>query len=191
MQLPSLYLITPEPLSKKDKQFFYQLETSLDKNKGISLVQLRAKNLSEQDYCHCAEKALTLCHNYNAKLLVNASPEIALSIGTDGVHLNRIRLFSYSYKLNLNANLLVAASCHSIEEIQQANLIGVDFLVLSPVRITASHPEAPALGWTKFAELTKQANCPVFALGGMLKEDVSKAKAYGGQGIAAIRALWG
>ena len=187
MQLFSLYLITPQPISKQDKQFFYQLETSLDKNKGISLVQLRAKNLSEQDYCHCAEKALTLCHDYNAKLLVNATPEIALSIGTDGVHLNRIRLFSYK---NLNTELLVAASCHSIEEIKQANLIGVDFLVLSPVRITASHPEAPALGWTKFAELTKQANCPVFALGGMLKEDIAKAKAHGGQGIAAIRGLW-
>lgn len=185
-QLPSLYLITPD----KDKQFFYQLEASLDKNTGISLVQLRAKNLSERDYFHCAETALKLCHNYNAQLLINASPEIALSIGTDGVHLNTTRLFSYK-KRPLSADFLVAASCHSIDEIQQANLIGVDFIVLSPVRTTASHPDAPPLGWTQFSQLTKQANCPVFALGGMREEDVLKAWAHGGQGIAAIRALWG
>jgi len=183
-QLPSLYLITPE----KEQQFFYQLEACLET--GISLVQLRAKNLSKSDYCHCAEKALKLCHNYDAQLLVNATPEIALSIGTDGVHLNRTRLFSYK-KRPLSADLWVAASCHSLEEIQQANLIEVDFLVLSPVRTTASHPDAPPLGWTQFTQLTEQANCPVFALGGMLAEDVSIARAHGGQGIAAIRALWG
>jgi thiamine-phosphate diphosphorylase len=185
--LPYLYLITPEPLSHKDKQFFYQLEASLEKNKAISLVQLRAKNLSESDYCHCAEKALTLCHNYNAQLLINATPKIALSVGTDGVHLSKTRLFNYQSN---DTDLLIAASCHSLEEIQQANLIKVDFIVLSPVRTTASHPDAPPLGWTQFAQLTKQANCPVFALGGMQTEDVSIARAHGGQGIAAIRALW-
>jgi 8-oxo-dGTP diphosphatase len=182
IQLPSQYLITPEP----NKQFFYQLEASLET--GISLVQLRAKNLSELDYCHYAEKALTLCHNYNAQLLINATPKVALSIGTDGVHLNRKRLFNYQSN---DTDLLVAASCHSLEEIQQANLIGLDFIVLSPVCITTSHPNASPLGWTQFAQLTKQANCPVFALGGMLAEDVSTARMHGGQGIAAIRALWG
>ena len=130
-----------------------------------------------------------MSHNYNALLLVNATPEIALSIGTDGVHLNRTRLLSCTER-PLNSDLLVAASCHSLEEIQQANLIGVDFIVLSPVRSTASHPDALPLGWTQFAQLTKQANCPVFALGGMRVEDVSIARAHGGQGIAAIRALW-
>jgi thiamine monophosphate synthase len=39
-------------------------------------------------------------------------------------------------------------------------------------------------------KLTKQAKCPVFALGGMKPEDVPEAWSHGGQGIAAIRALW-
>jgi len=187
VQLPSLYLITPEPVSLTDKKFFYRLETCLDE--GISLVQLRAKNLSERDYCYCAEKALTLCDRYGAQLLVNATPEMALSVGTPGVHLNRERLLA-CVERPLKKDLWVTAACHNLEEIQQANLIGADFIVLSPVRKTASHPEASPLGWLKFWELTEQTHCPVFALGGMNREDVPRAMAHGAQGIAAIRALW-
>jgi len=187
VQLPSLYLITPEPVSLTDKKFFYRLESCLDD--GISLVQLRAKNLSELDYCYCAEKALILCENYGAQLLVNASPETALSVGTHGVHLNSEQLLA-CVKRPLETNLWVAAACHNLEEIQQANLIGADFIVLSPVRKTTSHPEASPLKWLKFWELTEQAHCPVFALGGMNREDVPKAMAHGAQGIAAIRGLW-
>ncbi len=188
VQLPSQYLITPEPLSFQDNAFFYRLEACLDRR--IFLVQLRAKNLSARDYCYCAEKALTLCDRYAAQLLVNATPEIALSVGTHGVHLNSQRLLACAER-PLPTNLWVAASCHSLAEIQHANLIGVDFMVLSPVHTTASHPDAVPLGWFEFFQLTEQANCPVFALGGMTAADVPKAWAHGAQGIAGIRSLWG
>jgi len=187
IQLPSLYLITPEPASSIDKAFFYRLEKSLDR--GISLVQLRAKNLAERDYCYCAEKALTLCNRYAAQLLINTTPEIVLSLGADGVHLNSERLLAYTER-PLPAQFWVAASCHQNKEVQQANLIGTDFMVLGSVHTTASHPQISPLGWLKFRDLAEPARCPVFALGGMKVSDVPKAWTYGAQGIAAIRALW-
>ncbi|MBE9563112.1 MAG: Nudix family hydrolase, partial [Proteobacteria bacterium] len=182
IQLPTLYLITPEP---QNKSFFYQLESCL--NSGIKLVQLRAKQLSELNYCHYAEKALTLCEHYQAKLLVNSTPKIAVSVGANGVHLNSKRLFM---DLEIPNNLLVAASCHSLAELKQANLIKANFIVISPVHKTKSHPDSSTLGWQQFFQLTEQANCPVFALGGMRISDVKIAIAHGAQGIAAISSLW-
>jgi 8-oxo-dGTP diphosphatase len=187
VQLPSHYLITPEPVSWNDKKFFYRLEQCLDSD--ISLMQLRAKNLSERDYCYCAERALTLCERYGAKLLVNATADIALSVGTHGVHLTSERLLACTER-PLNNNLWVAASCHSIAEIEQANHKEIDFIVLGSVRSTESHPEAQPLGWFEFFQHTETANCPVFALGGMKLEDRAIALAHGAQGIAAIRAFW-
>jgi 8-oxo-dGTP diphosphatase len=187
IQLPSLYLITPEPPSAQDKQFFYHLEAGLDK--GIALVQLRARELSEYDFCHCAEQALTVCSRYAAQLLVNATPEIALSVGAHGVHLSSERLLNCVQR-PLSYDLWVAASCHSLEEILQTNLIGVDFIVLSPVRTSISHPTTPPLRWLEFFQLTEQADCPVYALGGMKVEDTLMAWSHGAQGIAAIRGLW-
>jgi len=179
--LPNLYLITPEPCNK----FLYKFEFCLEQ--GIRLVQLRAKTLSESEYYSYAEQCLKLCENYNAQLFVNASLELALSVGTHGVHLNSTRLYCYNQQ---PLKLSVSASCHSLADIQQANTIGLDFIVLSPVKTTASHPDATTLGWMKFSHLTKYSNCPVFALGGMKRQDIMIARQYGAHGIAAIRALW-
>ena len=187
IRLPSLYLITPEPHAAQDNEFFYHLEAALDK--GVTLIQLRAKELSEYDFCHCAEKALTICNRYTAQLLVNATPEIALSVGAHGVHLSSERLLNCIQR-PLNHDLWVAASCHSLEEILQTNLIGVDFIVLSPVRTSTSHPTTPPLGWLEFFQLTEQADCPIYALGGMRVENTLMAWSHGAQGIAAIRGLW-
>ncbi len=90
----------------------------------------------------------------------------------------------------LSKECLVAASCHNREELQQAERIGVDFVVLSPVLATASHPGAVTLGWEKFSELVESVSIPVYALGGVtlgMSEQVLNA---GGQGVAAIRGLW-
>ncbi|MCK5877468.1 MAG: Nudix family hydrolase [Candidatus Marithrix sp.] len=182
IQLPKLYLITPEPQSKN---FFYQLESCLDA--GITLVQMRAKQLSELSYCHYAEKSLTLCKRYQAKLLVNSTLKIAVSVGADGIHLNTERLFM---NLEIPNNLLVASSCHSMAEIKQANLIKTNFIVISPVHKTTSHPNSSPLGWQQLFQLTEQANCPAFALGGMQISDMEIATAHGAQGIAAISGLW-
>ncbi|MCK5717227.1 MAG: thiamine phosphate synthase [Thiomargarita sp.] len=183
IQLPSVYLITPELVS--EKLFFNHLESCLDK--GISLVQLRLKNCSKRDYCDYAEKALTICHRYKAQLLMNASIQIAVSVGVDGVHLNSQELFA---TVDLPSHLLIGASCHSSKEIQQAKLIKTDFIVLGSVCATASHPEVSPLGWKLFDILSAEAHCPVFALGGLKIEDIPKAKTYGAYGIAAIRSLW-
>jgi len=58
------------------------------------------------------------------------------------------------------------------------------------VQATLTHPEARPLGWQAFAELVGQASVPVFALGGMRREDLARAKQAGGYGIAAINSLW-
>lgn len=185
VQLPNFYAITPEPVAYDDNAFFYRLETCLAS--GISLIQLRAKALSSDNYKRWAERALTLGKRYEAKMLINNSLEIAQALDAHGVHLSSQRLLDCQER---PAQAWVAASCHSMEEIQQANTIGVDFIVVSPVQRTVSHPEVHALGWYRFFQLTEQAKCPVFALGGMTRGDLPKAWAHGGQGIAAIRALW-
>lgn len=188
IQLPVFYLITPEPDKPNDKHFFRHLEQRLDSG-TIQLVQLRAKRFSDKELCQCAERAMKLCENYAARLLVNATPEIALTVGTHGLHLNNQQLLSLTQR-PLPKNLLVAASCHTALDIAQADKIDSDFIVLSPLHPTQSHPGAPTLGWLRFFEWTEVARCPVFALGGMEQNDLEKVLAHGGHGIAAIRGLW-
>jgi len=155
----------------------------------VKLVQLRAHHLQSVEYLDLAREALALCHDAGARLLVNASPDLAREIGADGVHLTSRQLMSLTAR-PLPTDRLVAASVHDAAQLHQADCIGVDFSVLSPVAITTSHPEAEPLGWARFAAMLEPVTHPVFALGGMQEADLPLAWNAGAQGIAAIGAFW-
>lgn len=185
-RLPECYLITPEP--EDQEGFLQRLERALQG--GIRLVQLRAKSLGESAYKDLARRAVPLCHHYSARLLLNAPPQWVEEVGADGAHLSSTRLMTLSER-PLGREYWVAASCHDSRQLQHALGIGADFAVLSPIKPTLTHPEATPLGWSQMQALIDHLPMPVYALGGMTREDQQDAFAYGAQGIAAIRALWG
>lgn len=187
LQLPPYYLITPDP-EKEGGQFLAQLESSLQA--GVRLVQLRAKSLSVDDYCVLATEVKALCRCFGATLLLNGSAAQVERVGADGLHLGAQALMSLN-KRPVDSGLWLSASCHDIAELRHACDVGVDFLLLSPVMPTQTHPGAETLGWQEFTRLAAAASVPVFALGGMTTGELSTAQQGGAQGVAAIGALWG
>lgn len=187
VRLPPFYLITGAPASQPET-FMQRLEAAL--KRGIRLAQLRASELDERDYRALAQEALALCRRYQAKLLLNSPPELAMELDADGVHLSSARLMALKER-PLPAGAWVAASCHDERQVRHACAIGVDFVVVSPVLDTASHPGAKTLGWEGLHALTELAAIPAYALGGMKPDMLEEARRHGAQGIAAISALWG
>lgn len=185
-RLPACYLITGEPEGAHEL-FLSRLDHALQR--GIRLVQLRAKVLAESDYRRLAQQVLARCHASGARVLLNAAPALTAELGADGVHLSSQRLLALSAR-PLGQDKWVAASCHNVQELRHACRIGVDFVVVSPVLQTSSHPGVRPLGWEGLRTLTEQAAVPVFALGGMTPAMLDQAWAQGAQGIAAISALW-
>jgi 8-oxo-dGTP diphosphatase len=186
VSLPDSYLITPEPGLDR-ACFLSALERVLAS--GISLVQLRARQISTVDYRSLVPAVLHLCRQAGARLLLNAAPAFAAEMGVDGVHLSSERLRGMSAR-PLGNECLVGASCHTLEEVQHAGELGLDFIVVSPVQQTSSHPQARVLGFDGLRQLTEQASLPVYALGGMQLSDRDAAFRHGAQGIAAISGLW-
>jgi len=186
VDLPECYLITPEP-GRETARFLVELERSLEL--GVSLLQLRARQLPDNDYRALIPEVLLRCQQANARLLLNTDPRLVSEFGAAGVHLSSERLMASTVR-PLNNTYLVAASCHTQEELQHAVKLGLDFVVVSPVRTTSSHPGARTLGFSGFHDFTERASIPVYALGGMQVVDLPIAFRHGGQGIAAIRGLW-
>ncbi|KWO88799.1 thiamine-phosphate pyrophosphorylase [Burkholderia ubonensis] len=188
-KLPLTYLVTPEPPADKPLGgFLVDLERAL--KAGIRLVQLRAKTVTAAQYAWLAEQALTCCRRHDARLLLNAPPEVAETLHADGVHLTSTRLMACSSR-PLPAGFLVSAACHDANQIQHANRIGADLLTLSPVLPTATHTTAEPLGWPRFRELAALTSIPIYALGGMSADTLAEARDAGAHGVAAIRAFWG
>lgn len=186
VSLPDCYLITPEP-GADHCRFLRALQQVLAG--GISLMQLRAKNLSAADFSALLPAVQQLCRQFGTRLLLNADPALVAETDADGVHLSSVRLRELSVR-PLSDDRIVSASCHTLEDIRHAETLGLDFVVVSPVQQTASHPEVCPLGFAGLQQLTEQAALPVYALGGMQLSDKDAAFRHGAQGIAAISGLW-
>jgi 8-oxo-dGTP diphosphatase len=185
LRLPDQYLITGDAPDRETWLRF--LEQALQR--GIRLAQLRSPQFRGEERLELYREARALAHRYGATLLLNGSPEQVRAIDADGVHLTAGRLLECDNRPLPNAQW-VAASCHNLAELQQAERIGVDFVVVSPVRATASHPDTVPMGWDGLRALTDAVNLPVFALGGMTSGDLEMAWEFGAQGVAGIRRWW-
>jgi len=184
--LPHLLLVTGRDASDP-AIFLRRLGLSLER--GIRLIQLRAHELDTTAYRRLARRAFDLCESFGARLLLNRDPREVEGVPRHGLHLRAHLLAGLALRPGLDTDL-VGASCHGHEELERAGALGLDYALLSPLRPTASHPEAAPLGWSRFAELVEAVALPVYALGGLAPQDLDEAIHHGAQGIAAIRGLW-
>ncbi len=186
-RLPRWCLVTPEPSPADAPRWLQQLETAVEA--GARLVQLRAPGFTAGDYVTLAQAAIARVHARGGRILLNADPALALALGADGVHLNAGRLRAAAGRV-LPAPLLVSAACHDDDELGLARALGCDFVLVSPVAETSSHPGVAPLGWAGLERLARGAQLPVYALGGMTSASLPLAVAAGCVGVAAITAAW-
>ncbi|HEU0306597.1 MAG TPA: Nudix family hydrolase [Lysobacter sp.] len=184
---PDRYLVTPEP-GDDDAAWLAALERSLAG--GIRRLQLRAPLCEPSRWRSLAAQAVARCREAGAQVLVNADLELARALGT-GLHLRAAQLHGFAGSGRpLPTDVPLAASCHDRDEVLAAQSIGCDFAVVGPVKPTTTHPDASPLGWNGFAALREAVSLPLYAIGGLVPEDIPEARRHGAQGIAAIRGLW-
>ncbi|MFK5893878.1 MAG: Nudix family hydrolase [Pseudomonadota bacterium] len=202
LALPDTYVITAdENISiEKNKQVFIKRFKNLCLQ-GQSLIQLRFKtHLPGKDVL---QEINLIAANYQLNLQFNSASirsllSDCLSARDDilkyshfGIHLISADLYNNRLcELRKLFSGYFSASCHNEADILKANALRLDFIVISPVNKTTSHPQAKPIGWHQFEQLTKLAQMPTYALGGMKTDDIIQAKQIGAQGIAAISEFW-
>ncbi|WP_017906026.1 Nudix family hydrolase [Pseudomonas asplenii] len=185
-RLPGEYLITPDGL--ETPQLLQGIQKAIAS--GIRLVQLRAPNGFDPKYRDLAVDAVGLCAG-KAQLMLKGPFEWLGDFPSAGWHITSAQLRKYAAAGRpLPKERWLAASCHDAEELALAEQMGVDFVTLSPVRPTQTHPDAKPLGWEQAGQLITGFNRPVYLLGGVGPADVSRAWGTGAQGVAGIRAFW-
>ena len=159
LALPSFYGVSNASEVGID-EFMRRLGLAL--SRGLKLVQLREKAVADDQVAALAPRVIALAHAHGASVLLNGDPELAERVGADGVHLTAARLMRAEARPRCE---LVGASCHDARELMHAARLGLDFVVLGPVKATASHPDAAVLGWRRFGELIAGYALPVYAVG--------------------------
>ncbi len=184
MDLDPRYAITPDPAELGGENGLVNYWHGLLKS-GFRLLQLRAHSLDRQALSRIARPCAELAAEHQATWLLNGPAELARTVGADGVHLTSAALAAAKDR-PLPQDCLVAASCHDHHELAWAGDLGLDFVCLSPVQPTRSHPGARVLGWEGFEQLCTHSSLPVMALGGVGPRDLDTARRYGAFGVAGI-----
>lgn len=182
LRLAPHYVFTPPAVEPR------QLLPRLARLPAGALLRLRWPGLSDGDYARVAAEWIAAARSSGLQLLLDREPALAQTLGAAGWHADSRTLMGLSARPPGLA--LCIASVHDAAELQRAVELGFDAAVLGAVQPTASHPGAPALGWSGFVERRGLAPIPVYALGGLGPADLEEAQAHSAQGVAGISAYW-
>lgn len=157
---------------------------------GADWVQIREKDLPARELLQLAREAV---QNTRARILVNDRLDVALAAGAPGVHLGRTSLpvadvVRWCRAGNAPQDFLIGVSCHSLDEVREAETAGADYAFFGPVFDTPSkRPFGAPQGIAHLGEVCRAASIPVIAIGGVEEENAVSCIRAGAAGVAAIR----
>lgn len=149
-------------------------------------IMLRAKNLKGKYFYEYAKAIRDITLNYGVLFFVNERFDIAMAVEADGVHLPSNAIDIPIVK-SIFKNKIIGYSAHSKEDALEAFNKGADYITLSPIFPTKSHENAKPLGLDYLKDVVKSSKKPVYALGGITKQNIGDVLNTGVYGIASIR----
>ncbi|WP_258104072.1 thiamine phosphate synthase [Marinoscillum sp. MHG1-6] len=157
---------------------------------GANWIQLRLKEMPEQEILETALSAKNACLQYGAKLIINDYPEIAKASDVDGVHLGKDDMSPIEARKILGANKIIGGTANTLEDCLRLLHAGVDYIGLGPLRFTTTKQKlSPILGFDGYEQLLgtylkDERAVPVIAIGGVVTEDIPILKGIGLHGVA-------
>jgi thiamine-phosphate pyrophosphorylase len=159
--------------------------------RGMSLVQLREKNLSPDEFYREAEQAMLVARHRGIKIIINDRVDIALAVSADGVHLGQDDLPVEAAR-RLLKTMIIGYSTHNLAQAQQAAHLPIDYLAFGPVFPTSTKDSSsPAVGLAGLSAVRQAVpEIPIVAIGGINTANREAVIASGADAVAIISDLW-
>ena len=182
----SIYLITDHNYLR-GRNFLACIEDAL--RGGVTLVQLREKDVDGGLFLQRACAVKTLCDKYKVPLLINDRIDIALACKAAGVHLGQADIPLNVARGILGSDAIIGVSAHSLEEARAAERDGADYLGVGAVFPTNSKNNASEVGVNMLKEILKMSKLPIIGIGGINAQNLAQVRAAGAQGAAIISGI--
>lgn len=165
-----------------------QIEAALQG--GATMIQLREKVLTEEDFVEEAIRVRELCHRYHVPLIINDRVDVALKSGADGVHVGMKDQPVAQIRKRVGSNFIIGATAKTIEQAQSAEAAGADYLGVGAVFPSSTKRNAIRITTEQLHEICGCVPIPAVAIGGISLSNVEKLKGGGMAGIAVISAIF-
>ena len=163
--IDAVYNMTPEQLEEKEKYeeqkkihaavwynrqdmdwqktLCQQVEDAL--KGGITCLQLREKELPDDEFLNDALAIKDLCRRYNVPFFINDNVDVAIKCNADGVHVGQEDMNARDVRSLIGEKMMIGVSAHTVEEALEAERNGADYLGVGTMFTTSTKPDAEAV----------------------------------------------
>jgi thiamine-phosphate pyrophosphorylase len=158
---------------------------------GVSLVQLREKQMSPLDFYEQAKAAVAVAERSEVQLIINDRVDVALATGAHGVHLGQDDLLPDAARKLLGATTIIGYSTHNVDQALMAVKLSIDYLAIGPIFQTTSKTDtSPVLGLEGLRAVRRAiGEFPLVAIGGITHANARMVIEAGANSVAVISAL--
>ncbi len=182
-----LYAVTDRAWTGR-QTLYEQIESALQG--GATMIQLREKNLSDEDFIREAVQVKALCSRYNVPLIINDRPVVALKSGADGVHVGIEDQPVEEIRRAAGKGFIIGATAKTVEQAQKAQAAGADYLGVGAVFPSPTKKNAIRITAGQLREICASVSIPAVAIGGISKQNMPELMGTGIHGVAVVSAVF-
>lgn len=178
-----LYAVTDRAWTGK-QTLLEQVESAI--MGGATCVQLREKELGDEEFLAEAIEMKSLCASYGVPLFINDNVEVAIKCGADGIHVGQEDMAAAKVREKVGDSMMIGVSAHSVEEAIKAVENGADCLGVGAMFATSTKEVKGILPKEMLRDICVAVDVPVVAIGGVGEHNLAELSGTGIAGVAIV-----
>jgi len=181
-----LYLVTNR-YQDSVESFLEKIETAC--RSGVTIVQLREKNLTTNQYYQLAKQVKEITDAYQIPLIIDDRLDVCLAVDAAGLHIGDDELPVSVARQVLGPEKILGVTAKTVKRALEAEEGGADYLGTGAIFPTTTKENAPITLISTLKTICQRVAIPVVAIGGLTSENIDQLIGTGIAGVAVVRDL--
>ena len=181
-----LYLVTNRYQDSLES-FLEKIETAC--RSGVTIVQLREKNLTTNQYYQLAKEVKEITDDYQVPLIIDDRLDVCLAVDAAGLHIGDDELPVSVARQVLGPDKILGVTAKTVKRALEAEEGGADYLGTGAIFPTTTKENAPITLISTLKAICQRVAIPVVAIGGLMSENIDQLVDTGIAGVAVVRDL--
>ena len=157
---------------------------------GVTMVQLREKELGFDEYVELAIEIAAVVHRYDIPLIINDNVEVAIASGADGVHVGQSDMQAVNARKMIGPDKILGVSAETVESALEAERCGADYIGAGALFPTSTKEDAKKISLRDLKRICDSVSIPVVAIGGITENNIMDLTDSGVAGVALVSAIF-
>lgn len=181
-----LYLVTNRYQDSLEN-FLKKVETAC--RSGVTIIQLREKNLTTNQYYQLAKQVKEITDAYQVPLIIDDRLDVCLAVDAAGLHIGDDELPVSVARKVLGPEKILGVTAKTVKRALEAEEGGADYLGTGAIFPTTTKENAPITLISTLKTICQRVTIPVVAIGGLTSENIDQLIGTGIAGVAVVRDL--